>query len=113
MKLLLQEEEVEEEEVQPVEEEVVPELMKVNKETTQQQEVTEEEVAEEEPEEELDNSLDSKEKDLMMIYQFMQVHFILLNLIFKGNLSWNTTEMNLGRNFESYGDIKNVKIIED
>lgn len=30
-----------------------------------------------------------------------------------GNLSWNTTELALGRHFESYGDIKNVKIIED
>lgn len=87
--------------------------MKQIKEITQLQQVTVEEVAEEELEEELDNSLDSKEKDLMMIFQFMQVHYIFLNLIFKGNLSWNTTEMNLGRNFENYGDIKNVKIIED
>lgn len=31
----------------------------------------------------------------------------------KGNLNWATTEMNLGRHFEKYGDIKSVKIIED
>ncbi len=33
--------------------------------------------------------------------------------IYVGNLSFRTTEMNLGRHFEKYGDIKNVKIIED
>ena len=33
--------------------------------------------------------------------------------IYIGNLSFRTTEMNLGRLFEKYGDIKNVKIIED
>jgi len=34
-------------------------------------------------------------------------------LFILGNLSWNTTELALGRHFEQYGDIKSVKIIED
>jgi RNA recognition motif-containing protein len=33
--------------------------------------------------------------------------------IYIGNMSFRTTEMNLGRLFEKYGDIKNVRIIED
>ena len=35
------------------------------------------------------------------------------NSIYIGNLSFKTTEMKLGRHFESYGDIKDVRIVED
>ena len=35
------------------------------------------------------------------------------NLVYVGNLSFKTTEMKLGRNFEKYGDIKGVRIVED
>ena len=33
--------------------------------------------------------------------------------IYIGNLSFKTTEMKLGRHFEKYGDIKDVRIVED
>jgi RNA recognition motif-containing protein len=33
--------------------------------------------------------------------------------IYVGNLSFKTTEMRLGRHFEKYGDIKEVRIVED
>ena len=33
--------------------------------------------------------------------------------IYVGNLSFKTTEMKLGRHFEKYGDIKDVRIVED
>lgn len=35
------------------------------------------------------------------------------NSIYIGNLSFKTTEMMLGRYFESYGEIKDVRIVED
>jgi RNA recognition motif-containing protein len=35
------------------------------------------------------------------------------NSIYVGNLSFKTTEMKLGRHFEKYGDIKDVRIVED
>ena len=35
------------------------------------------------------------------------------NSIYVGNLSYRTTEMKLGRFFEKYGDIKEVRIAED
>ena len=35
------------------------------------------------------------------------------NSVYVGNLSFRTTEMRLGRLFESYGDIKDVRIVED
>ena len=35
------------------------------------------------------------------------------NTVYVGNLSFKTTEMKLGRAFEKFGEIKNVKIIED
>jgi RNA recognition motif-containing protein len=33
--------------------------------------------------------------------------------VYVGNLSFKTSEMKLGRHFEKFGDIKNVRIIED
>ena len=33
--------------------------------------------------------------------------------IYVGNLSFRTSEMKLGRQFEKYGEIKGVRIIED
>ena len=39
--------------------------------------------------------------------------YINNNLVYVGNLSFKTTEMKLGRHFEKYGDIKNVRIVED
>jgi RNA recognition motif-containing protein len=35
------------------------------------------------------------------------------NSVFVSNLAWVTSEMVLGRHFESYGDIEKVKIFED
>jgi len=35
------------------------------------------------------------------------------NSVYVGNLSFRTTEMRLGRHFEKYGDIKDVRIVED
>lgn len=35
------------------------------------------------------------------------------NSVYVGNLSFRTTEMRLGRHFETYGDIKDVRIVED
>jgi RNA recognition motif-containing protein len=35
------------------------------------------------------------------------------NSIYVGNLSFKTTEMRLGRHFESYGEVKDVRIVED
>ena len=35
------------------------------------------------------------------------------NSIYVGNLSFRTTEMKLGRHFEKWGDIKDVRIVED
>ena len=33
--------------------------------------------------------------------------------VYVGNLSFRTTEMKLGRHFENYGEIKDVRIVED
>ena len=33
--------------------------------------------------------------------------------VYVGHLSYRTTEMKLGRHFEKYGDIKDVRIVED
>ena len=35
------------------------------------------------------------------------------NSVYVGNLSFKTTELKLGRHFEKYGLIKNVRIVED
>jgi len=35
------------------------------------------------------------------------------NSVFVSNLAWVSSEMNLGRHFESYGEINMVKIFED
>ena len=35
------------------------------------------------------------------------------NSVFVSNLAWISSEMNLGKHFESYGDINMVKIFED
>ena len=35
------------------------------------------------------------------------------NSVYVGNLSFRTTEMVLGRHFEKFGDIKDVRIVED
>lgn len=35
------------------------------------------------------------------------------NSVYVGNLSFRTTEMRLGRHFEKFGDIKEVRIVED
>ena len=35
------------------------------------------------------------------------------NSVFVSNLAWTTSELNLGRHFEGYGDIESVKILDD
>ena len=79
-----------------------------------QKEIVEEEEEELSVEEAQDKEAkEFKEKELMKINLFMLVNIFFRFLIFPGNLNWDTTELTLGRHFEIYGDIKNVKIIED